>query len=180
MRLHVILKEINRSVEYIEEVVDSWCKSCYYLVTTIFSVCQPSANFGDVTMYEVYPVPSKCPVCGDSMVITRLHCPHCDVAVEGRFAWGRLARLTPEQLNFVEVYLRCDGKINRVESELGVSYPTVRGWLNEIIVALGYEAPRPEASEETTAERRRQVLDDLAAGHITSDQAVELLRGDGS
>jgi len=114
------------------------------------------------------------------MAITRLHCPHCDVTVEGRFAGGRLARLTPEQLNFVEVYLRCDGKIKRVEDELGVSYPTVRGWLNEIIVALGYEAPRPEVAEETTSERRRQVLDDLAAGRISSNQAVDLLRGDNS
>ncbi len=131
-------------------------------------------------MYEVYPVPSKCPVCGEAMAITRLHCPHCDVTVEGRFAGGRLARLTPEQLNFVEVYLRCDGKIKRVEDELGVSYPTVRGWLNEIIVALGYEAPRPEVAEETTSERRRQVLDDLAAGRISSNQAVDLLRGDNS
>jgi len=114
------------------------------------------------------------------MAITRLHCPHCDVSVEGRFAWGRLARLTPEQLSFVEVYLRCDGKMKRVEEELGVSYPTVRGWLNEIIVALGYEVPRPEAPEEAPPERRRQVLDDLAAGRITSDQAVELLRGENS
>lgn len=131
-------------------------------------------------MYEVYPVPSKCPVCGEAMAITRLHCPHCDVSVEGRFAWGRLARLTPEQLSFVEVYLRCDGKMKRVEEELGVSYPTVRNWLNEIIVALGYEAPRPEAAEETTSERRRQVLDDLATGRITSSQAIELLRGENS
>ena len=131
-------------------------------------------------MYDVYPVPSKCPGCSQAMGITRLHCPHCEVTVEGRFALGRLARLTPEQLNFVEVYLRCDGKIKRVEDELGVSYPTVRGWLNEIIVALGYEAPRTEVPEEVPTERRRQVLDDLAAGRISSSEAVDLLRGDGS
>lgn len=131
-------------------------------------------------MYDVHPVPGKCPVCDEAMIITRLHCPNCDVTIEGRFALGRLARLTPEQLEFVEVFLRCDGKIKRVEDELGVSYPTVRNWLNEIILSLGYELPGSEAAEELTAERRQQVLDDLAAGRISSDEAVKLLRGDAS
>lgn len=129
-------------------------------------------------MYEVHSVPGKCPVCDEAMIITRLYCPNCDVTLEGRFALGRLARLTPEQLEFVEVFLRCDGKIKRVEEELGVSYPTVRNWLNEIIVGLGYEAPGGEPAEELTTERRRQVLDDLAAGRISTDEAVKLLHGD--
>jgi len=129
-------------------------------------------------MYDVYPVPGRCPVCDDSMVITRLVCPNCDVAVEGRFTLGRLALLTPEQLEFVEVFLRCDGKIKRVEEDLGISYPTVRNRLNEIITAMGYEAPGTESPEELTPERRRQVLDDLAAGRISSEEAVELLRGE--
>jgi hypothetical protein len=131
-------------------------------------------------MYEVYPMPGHCPVCGDGMAITRLHCPNCDVTIEGRFTLGRLAMLTPEQLEFAEVYLRCDGKIKRVEDELGVSYPTVRSRLNEIITALGYEAPRADSNEELTPDQRRQVLDDLAAGRILPEQAVELLRGETS
>ena len=129
-------------------------------------------------MYDVHSVPGKCPVCDETMIITRLHCPNCDVTVEGRFALGRLARLTPEQLEFVEVFLRCDGKMKRDEGELGVSYPTVRNWLNEIIVALGYEVPGGELAEEMTAEQRRQVLDDLAAGRISTDEAIRLLHGD--
>lgn len=128
-------------------------------------------------MYDVHPIPGDCPVCGEGMIITRLYCPNCDVTVEGRFTLGRLAALSPEQLAFVEVFLRCDGKIKRVEDELGVSYPTVRSRLNEIITALGYEVPRVE-NDELTSEQRRRVLDDLASGHISSEQAVELLRGE--
>lgn len=129
-------------------------------------------------MYDVHSVPGKCPVCNETMIITRLHCPNCDVTLEGRFALGRLARLTPEQLHFVEVFLRCEGKIKRVEKELDVSYPTVRNWLNEVIIGLGYEVPDSEAAEELTAEQRQQVLDELAAGRISTDEAVRLLRGD--
>jgi hypothetical protein len=58
-----------------------------------------------------------------------------------------------------------------------MSYPTVRSRLNEIITAMGYEVPRNE-SEDLTPDQRRRVLDDLAAGRISSEQAVELLRGE--
>jgi len=130
-------------------------------------------------MYPVYPVPGHCPVCDEGMIVTRLHCPNCEVTVEGRFSLGRLAMLSPEQLEFVEVFLRCEGKITRVEKELNISYPTVRSRLNEIIAAMGYEVPRVDVDhDELSAEERRQVLDDLAAGRITSEEAVELLRGE--
>ncbi len=130
-------------------------------------------------MYSIFPVPGHCPVCGEAMNITRLHCDQCDVTVEGRFSLGRLALLSPEQLEFVEVFLRCEGKITRVEKELGISYPTVRSRLNEIIETMGYEVQHaPDAFDsEAAAEARRQVLDDLAAGRITSEEAIELLRG---
>jgi hypothetical protein len=111
------------------------------------------------------------------MVVTRLKCPDCDTTIEGRFALGRLALLSPEQLEFVEVFLRCDGKIKRVEDELGVSYPTVRSRLNEIITTMGYDLPGSEPAG-LSSEVRRRVLDDLAAGRITPKAAMELLQGD--
>ena len=130
-------------------------------------------------MYAVYPVPGNCPVCGGEMIITRLRCPECDIAIEGRFSLGRLALLTPEQIEFVEVFLRCEGKITRVEKELNISYPTVRSRLNDVIGGMGYEVSGSDAeNEELSAEQRRQVLDDLANGRISSEQAVELLRGE--
>jgi hypothetical protein len=130
-------------------------------------------------MYPVYPVPGHCPVCGENMIITRLHCPECDVTIEGRFSLGRLAMLSPEQLEFVEVFVRNEGKITRVEKELGISYPTVRSRLDDIITSMGYEVPGDsEPIDELTPEARRRVLDNLAAGDITPEQAIELLRGD--
>ncbi|MBN1680065.1 MAG: DUF2089 domain-containing protein [Anaerolineae bacterium] len=131
-------------------------------------------------MYTVFPVPGKCPVCEEQMMITRLYCPNCDVTVEGRFSLGRLAMLSPGQLEFVEVFLKCEGKITRVEKELGMSYPTVRSRLNSIITAMGYEVygGGDDEDEELSAEQRRQVLDDLAAGIITPEEAVDALHGD--
>lgn len=123
----------------------------------------------------MYPMPSQCPVCKEAMEVTRLYCRHCDTAVEGHFSPGRFDRLTPEQLEFAELFIYCEGKITRVQEEMGVSYPTVRARLNDLIRALGYEIePEPVG---ISLEERQSILEDLAQGKISSEEAVELLRG---
>jgi hypothetical protein len=129
----------------------------------------------------MYLTPSKCPVCGDTLAVTRLNCPSCDTSIEGRFQFSRLERLTPEQLGFVELLVRCEGKLNWVAQELKLSYPTVRGRLDETIRAMGYEvrdAP-PAEEKQRSAEQRQAVLDDLAAGRISPDDAIRQIRQGG-
>jgi hypothetical protein len=123
----------------------------------------------------MYPIVGQCPVCGQELTVTRLSCRACDTTIEGHFSLGRLAQLSPEQVAFVETFVRCGGKITRVEKELGISYPTVRARLDDVILALGY---RPSPEEPITDQERKRVLDDLAAGRISSEEAVELLRAD--
>jgi len=113
-----------------------------------------------------------CPSCQGAMEVRRLECPSCGVAVEGRFDAGPLARLSRDQLGFVEVFLRARGKIKDVEEELGISYPTVVTRLNEVLVALGFEA----GEDPREAERRQRILDDLSAGRVTASDAAEQLR----
>lgn len=123
----------------------------------------------------MYPVIGKCPVCGDTMAVTRLHCRSCDSALEGQFSLGRFYQLTPHQLAFVETFIRCEGKLTRVQDELGMSYPTARARLTDVIRALGYEVR--EETELISVEERKEILEKLAAGTITSEAAVELLKG---
>jgi len=122
----------------------------------------------------MYPVPTACPVCHDDLLVTRLVCRNCGTALEGRFTMGRLFQLTPEQLHFVEIFLRCEGKINRVQEELGLSYPTVRSRLDEVIRALGYEVGQ---EREASGERRQEVLERLARREISSEEAFQLMQG---
>lgn len=120
---------------------------------------------------------TRCPVCDGELVITRLNCPSCDTILEGRFTGGTFAHLSTEQLDFVETFIRCEGKINRMETELGLSYPTIRNRLHEVIRAFGYEPGKDEPAE-VTEEKRRQVLEDLDAGRIKAEDAMRILQGD--
>ncbi len=121
------------------------------------------------------PVIGQCPICKENLHVTRLHCRHCDTAVEGHFSLGRLYQLSPEQLQFVDIFLKCEGKINRVEQEIGLSYPAVRSRLTNVIKAMGYDVgeTEPEVSEET----RQKVLNDISAGNLTAEEGLEILRG---
>jgi hypothetical protein len=89
---------------------------------------------------------------------------------------GRLGRLSSEQLAFVEAFVRCEGKLNRLEKELGLSYPTLRARLIEVIRALGYAVGHEPA--QVTDEERHQILDDLASGRITPEEAMSMLEGE--
>ncbi len=120
---------------------------------------------------------SKCPVCDGELAVTRLHCDTCDTTIEGRFDNGAFAGLTHEQLDFVETFLRCEGKITRMEEEMALSYPTIRNRLQEVIRALGYEPGREESSE-ISEEKRRSVLEELDSGKISAEDAMRILHGE--
>jgi hypothetical protein len=121
----------------------------------------------------MYPVPTKCPVCHDDLLVTQLVCRNCGTGLEGRFTMGRLLQLTPEQLHFVEVFLRCEGKLNRVQEELGISYPTVRSRLVEVIRALGYEVGEEREADD---ERRQEILARLARQEVSAEEAFRMLQ----
>jgi hypothetical protein len=125
------------------------------------------------------PVIGQCPICGSTLHVTRLNCRNCDTSIEGHFTLGRLYQLSPEQLDFVEIFLRCEGKINRVEQEIGLSYPAVRARLTDVIRALGYEVgDSPVSPRSLSEEARRDVLNELQGGKLTAEEALQILRGD--
>ncbi len=139
-------------------------------------------------------LPTVCPFCGGQMQVTHLYCPECDTHMEGHFVGGVFAQLKPEQLAFVErfvaklqpehlalveTFVHCEGKINRMETELGLSYPTIRNRLNEVIRILGYEPGVEETPSGLPEEKRLGILEDLDAGRISAEEAMKLLESEG-
>lgn len=117
------------------------------------------------------PIVGRCPVCAEALKVVRLECERCGTRLEGSFSLGRFQALDPEQLAFLETFVRSRGNIKDVERQLGLSYPTVRARLDAVIRALGFEVP----TEDPVAERRKEILRQLSEGKISADDAVRLL-----
>ncbi|MEH7075973.1 DUF2089 domain-containing protein [Neobacillus drentensis] len=117
-----------------------------------------------------YNVITNCPVCSNTLKITKLQCSHCHTTIENEFEFSKLASLSKDQLHFVEVFLTCRGSIKEVEKEMGISYPTVRGKLNDIISALGYVQKKKNEVDE------KKVVAMLEKGEITPEEAIKLLK----
>ncbi|MFN3411482.1 MAG: DUF2089 domain-containing protein [Exilispira sp.] len=114
----------------------------------------------------------RCPVCRESMIVTSLLCKKCNLTISGEFELDDFFKLTSDQLLFVKTFIRNRGNIKEVEKELGISYPTVRNKLDEIIEALGYKVEGKDYFQN----RRKEILARLEKGEITSEQAIALLK----
>ena len=128
---------------------------------------------------------STCPVCEGRLQVTRLHCNTCGTTIEGEFNVGRFAHLGREQMSLLESFLRSRGNLRELERELGISYPTVRGRVEQMLRTLGFgdgpaapAGPPAPPEPQIDPEQRRLVLERLARHELTAEQAAAALRGE--
>lgn len=110
---------------------------------------------------------ARCAECDRPMAVSRMVCPHCDIRLEGGFEVPALARLPLEDQAFVVAFVRHHGSIKKMEDLFGISYPTVKNRLNAIAGQLDETFNVPTPNE--------LVLDELARGEITVEEALERL-----
>lgn len=77
--------------------------------------------------------PTLCPSCNSEMMVTTLHCQQCDTTVSGLYDIPVLLKLKADQQQFVLQFIKCSGSIKQMAADMGLSYPTVRNILDEII-----------------------------------------------
>ncbi len=123
----------------------------------------------------MHPLPSQCPICGGEVVVTQINCRDCNTTIDGQFSSSTFSQLTPKQMDFVETFVRLEGKITHMEKELGYSYPTIRKLLHDVIRALGYE-PGGDETSELSEDERQKILSDLDEGAISYEDAMKLLK----
>ena len=119
----------------------------------------------------MYKVITSCPVCNKNMKATRLRCSSCKTVIENEFEFSKFDYLSKDQLKFTEVFIMCRGSIKDVEKELGISYPTVRAKLDEVINALGYKSNAKLIKTSTS-----DVIDALEKGEISAQEAIEKIK----
>ena len=78
----------------------------------------------------------QCPTCGGTLEVQRLGCPTCHITLEGQFELGTLERLAPAERQFVVEFVQASGSLKEMARRLGVSYPTVRNRLDDLIARL--------------------------------------------
>jgi len=125
-----------------------------------------------------YKAPSKCPVCGEKLSITKLGCHKCSTSIEGNFVPCEFCSLPEDDLNFLKIFIKCRGSIKDVEKEMGISYPTVRSKLDAVIKSLGFEVSVKDAEKENEAKKsaKNEILDKLSKGELTPKEATEKIK----
>lgn len=114
-----------------------------------------------------------CPVCASKLKVAKLHCHSCSTSIEGDFELDKFSYLTKEQKLFIEVFIKNRGNIKEIEKEMGISYPTVRRNLDQVIEALGYSTvPKPDPID------KQGILERLDKGEISSEEALKLMQGE--
>jgi hypothetical protein len=84
----------------------------------------------------VKQLPLNCPSCGGELAVKRLRCEQCDTEVEGLYPLPVLASLLVDDQEFILEFIKASGSLKEMAVILGVSYPTVRNRLDEVIEKL--------------------------------------------
>ncbi len=113
-----------------------------------------------------------CPTCHSrGLAVSEVTCDACGTQVRSRYSPCPFCTLNDEEQTFLLLFVRSRGNLKDVEKTLGVSYPTVRAKLDEIIDRL---TPAPPAAP---AQGRRAVLEQVQSGQLDIAEALALLRG---
>ena len=115
--------------------------------------------------------PRTCPVCSETLALTRLSCDECGTELSGHFPTCEYCGLSSEDRQTLRVFLSSRGNMKEVERHLDVSYPTARARFDQILTKLGLEENGPPAPTPSSID----VLESLAEGSIDVDEALKRL-----
>ena len=90
------------------------------------------------------------------------------MALEGKIELPRLARLSAEDREFVELFVLSAGSLKEVGKILNLSYPTVRARLDRVIASL-------QELNSDRRDERMEIISRVERGEITAVQAAEQL-----
>lgn len=117
-----------------------------------------------------YKLLSECPVCSSKLKIVKLSCDTCNTVIESEFSFSKFESLNKEQLNFAIIFIKNRGNIKEIEKEMGISYPTVRSKLDDVVRSLGFLV-KTDNNNSTD-----EIIEKLQKGEIDPDEALNKLK----
>ena len=121
-------------------------------------------------------LPTTCPSCGSQLEIAELHCTACDTTVRGAYPLDRFAALSGEDEQFLLTFLAARGNLKEVQDRLDLSYPTVRGRLDKVLLALGLAGDDKSTQKITPKPDVMELLDKLEAGDLSVDTVLKTIK----
>lgn len=82
---------------------------------------------------QISKLPIACPSCSGSLHVSQLSCPSCSTQVSGNYPLPVLLRLPAEEQAFILQFFLSGGSLKEIASQIGISYPTVRNRLDDLI-----------------------------------------------
>lgn len=79
---------------------------------------------------------TKCPCCGNNLHVAVLQCSTCGVEIKNEFDLSKFETLTAEQYGFLLAFLKHRGNMKNVQETLGISYPTAKKRLDNLLMEL--------------------------------------------
>ncbi|MFT3740189.1 MAG: DUF2089 family protein [Breznakibacter sp.] len=90
-------------------------------------------------------LPILCPSCASGLHVQSLVCGACGTAINGTFDLPVLAKLEPKEQQIVLDFVLSSGSLKQMAQKMGVSYPTVRNMLDDLILKLEKQSHGKEA-----------------------------------
>ena len=91
-------------------------------------------------------LPTICPSCNGKLKAKELLCEHCGTGVEGLYELPVLASLPASDQQFILKFIKVSGSLKEMAKHLGLSYPTVRNRLDDIISRIN----EPDKNDNST------------------------------
>jgi len=111
----------------------------------------------------------KCPICGGKLKVEKLKCKSCGISLEGSFISSPILNLPSSYQEFIEMFVLSSGSLKEMAKLLGVSYPTVRARLDEIISALKEEIEERE-------KYKKEILEKVDKKEISAKEAANIIK----
>jgi hypothetical protein len=110
--------------------------------------------------------------------VTRVHCRDAEIVdLDPEAPANPFEVLATDEQMFVHAFMRTHGNIKKMEGIFNISYPTVKNRLAAIVRKLdaAFDVPA-SAAENPPPDPRAEILDRLARGELTFDEAMAQLR----
>lgn len=114
---------------------------------------------------------TQCPSCESKKILAvKIECADCNTLFEGKFDIPALLKLPEEDLNFILEFVKSSGSLKEMAKQQGVSYPTLRNRLNDLIEKI-------ENLQATQQQRSKtEILELLEQGKISAKEAAKMLQ----